>query len=97
MDQLVGGVYSAMGSRIPPPSQRTAFAEQAHAALAPKIVQRARTCRDIGRHPLTTCNSEDGVGRPPADTGTNPLCRLNYFARGRSVVADDSVLDENRK
>ena len=35
LDQLVGGVYSAMGSRIPDASQRPAFAEQVRAALAP--------------------------------------------------------------
>jgi SAM-dependent methyltransferase len=36
MDQLVGGVYSAMGSRIPAASQRPAFAEQVRAAVAPQ-------------------------------------------------------------
>jgi hypothetical protein len=35
LDQLVGGVYSAMGSRIPAASQRLAFAEQVRAAVAP--------------------------------------------------------------
>jgi ubiquinone/menaquinone biosynthesis C-methylase UbiE len=35
MDQLIGGVYSAMGSRIPPASERQAFAEQLRAAVAP--------------------------------------------------------------
>jgi SAM-dependent methyltransferase len=35
LDQLVGGVYSAMGSRIPAASQRPAFAEQIRAAVAP--------------------------------------------------------------
>jgi ubiquinone/menaquinone biosynthesis C-methylase UbiE len=34
-DQLIGGVYSAMGSRIPAASQRPAFAEQLRAAVAP--------------------------------------------------------------
>lgn len=33
--QLVGGVYSAMGSGIPAADQRTAFAEQVRRALAP--------------------------------------------------------------
>jgi SAM-dependent methyltransferase len=36
IDQLVGGVYSAMGSRIPAASQRPAFAEQVRAAVAPQ-------------------------------------------------------------
>jgi SAM-dependent methyltransferase len=36
MDQLVGGVYSAMGSRIPGASQRPAFAEQVREAVAPQ-------------------------------------------------------------
>ena len=35
MDQLVGGIYSAMGSRMPAAGQRPAFAEQVRAALAP--------------------------------------------------------------
>lgn len=35
IDQLVGGVYSAIGSRIPAASQRPAFAEQLRRALAP--------------------------------------------------------------
>jgi SAM-dependent methyltransferase len=36
LDQLVGGVYSALGvSRLPAPDQRAAFAEQVRAALAP--------------------------------------------------------------
>ena|SRR6516162_9775735 len=36
IDQLVGGVYSAMGSRIPGASQRAAFAEQVCEAVAPQ-------------------------------------------------------------
>jgi SAM-dependent methyltransferase len=36
MDQLVGGVYSAMGSRMPTASQRPGFAEQLRVALAPQ-------------------------------------------------------------
>jgi hypothetical protein len=36
MDQLVGGVYSAMGRRIPAASQRPAFAGQIREALAPQ-------------------------------------------------------------
>jgi SAM-dependent methyltransferase len=36
LDQLVGGVYSAMGSRIPAASQRPAFAEEICAAVAPQ-------------------------------------------------------------
>jgi SAM-dependent methyltransferase len=36
LDQLVGGVYSAMGSRIPAASQRPAFAEEIRAAVAPQ-------------------------------------------------------------
>ena len=35
MDQLVGGIYSAMGSRLPAASERPAFAEQVRAAVAP--------------------------------------------------------------
>jgi hypothetical protein len=35
MDQLLGGVYSAMGSRMPDASDRPAFAEQVRAAVAP--------------------------------------------------------------
>lgn len=35
IDQLVGGVYSAMGSRIPVADQRPVFAEQVRKALAP--------------------------------------------------------------
>jgi ubiquinone/menaquinone biosynthesis C-methylase UbiE len=35
IDQLIGGVYSAMGSRIPAADQRPAFAEQVRGALAP--------------------------------------------------------------
>ncbi len=36
LDQLAGGVYSAMGGdRLPTPDQRPAFAEQLRAALAP--------------------------------------------------------------
>jgi SAM-dependent methyltransferase len=35
IDQLVGGVYSAIGSRIPAADQRPAFAEQVRGALAP--------------------------------------------------------------
>jgi hypothetical protein len=36
LDQLVGGVYSALGvTRLPAPDQRPAFAEQVRAALAP--------------------------------------------------------------
>lgn len=35
IDQLVGGVYSAMGGRIPADSQRPVFAEQVRAALYP--------------------------------------------------------------
>lgn len=36
LDQLVGGVYSALGeTRLPPPDQRPAFAAQVRAALAP--------------------------------------------------------------
>jgi trans-aconitate methyltransferase len=34
-DQLIGGVYSAMGSRIPAASQRPVFEEQLRAAVAP--------------------------------------------------------------
>jgi SAM-dependent methyltransferase len=34
-DQLIGSVYSAMGSRIPAASQRPSFAEQLRAAIAP--------------------------------------------------------------
>jgi len=36
LDQLVGGVYSAMGSRIPAASQRLAFAEEIRAAVGPQ-------------------------------------------------------------
>jgi hypothetical protein len=36
MDQLVGGVCSAMGSRMPTASQRAAFANQVRAAVAPQ-------------------------------------------------------------
>jgi SAM-dependent methyltransferase len=36
LDELVGGVYSAMGSRIPAASQRSAFAGQVRAAVAPQ-------------------------------------------------------------
>jgi SAM-dependent methyltransferase len=36
IDQLVGAVYSAMGSRIPTASQRPAFTEQVIAALSPR-------------------------------------------------------------
>jgi hypothetical protein len=35
MDRLVGGVYSAMGSRVPAASQRPVFAEQVRAAVGP--------------------------------------------------------------
>jgi SAM-dependent methyltransferase len=36
LDQLVGGVYSALGAdRLPAPDQRAAFTEQVRAALAP--------------------------------------------------------------
>lgn len=35
MDQLVGSVYSAMGTRIPSAGQRPAFAEHVRASLAP--------------------------------------------------------------
>jgi trans-aconitate methyltransferase len=34
-DQLIGGIYSAMGSQIPVASQRPVFAEQLRAAVAP--------------------------------------------------------------
>jgi SAM-dependent methyltransferase len=34
LDQLVGGLYSAMGSRIPAASERPAFAEEIRAAVA---------------------------------------------------------------
>jgi trans-aconitate methyltransferase len=34
-DQLIGGVYSAMGSQMPVASQRPVFAEELRAALAP--------------------------------------------------------------
>jgi SAM-dependent methyltransferase len=37
IDELLGSLYSAMGSRIPAASQRPAFAEQLRAALAPLI------------------------------------------------------------
>ena len=36
LEELVGGVYSAMGDRIPAASQRPAFAEQVRAAVAPQ-------------------------------------------------------------
>jgi hypothetical protein len=36
MDQLVGSVYSAMGSRIPPTGQRPVFAEQVRRAVGPQ-------------------------------------------------------------
>jgi SAM-dependent methyltransferase len=36
LDQLVGGVYSAMGGRIPAASRRPAFAEEIRAAVAPQ-------------------------------------------------------------
>jgi trans-aconitate methyltransferase len=36
IDQLVGSLYSAMGSRIPAANQRPAFTEQVRAALAPR-------------------------------------------------------------
>jgi SAM-dependent methyltransferase len=36
LDELVGGVYSAMGNRIPAASQRSAFAERVRAAVAPQ-------------------------------------------------------------
>jgi SAM-dependent methyltransferase len=36
MDQLVGGVYSAMGGRMPAASRRPAFAEQVRRAVAPQ-------------------------------------------------------------
>jgi SAM-dependent methyltransferase len=36
LDQLVGGLYSAMGSRIPAASERPAFAEEIRAAVAPQ-------------------------------------------------------------
>jgi ubiquinone/menaquinone biosynthesis C-methylase UbiE len=35
IDQMIGSVYSAMGSRLPAASHRAAFAEQLRAALAP--------------------------------------------------------------
>jgi hypothetical protein len=36
LDQLVGGVYSALGvTRLPAPDQRPAFAGQVRAAVAP--------------------------------------------------------------
>jgi ubiquinone/menaquinone biosynthesis C-methylase UbiE len=35
IDQLVGGLYSAMGSRIPSSSERPGFAEQVRSALTP--------------------------------------------------------------
>lgn len=35
IDQLVGGLYSTIGSRIPAADQRSAFAEQVRRALAP--------------------------------------------------------------
>jgi SAM-dependent methyltransferase len=36
LDQLVGGLYSAMGTRIPAASQRPAFAEEIREAVAPQ-------------------------------------------------------------
>jgi SAM-dependent methyltransferase len=36
LDELIGGVYSAMGGKIPATSERPAFAEQIRAALAPQ-------------------------------------------------------------
>ena len=36
LDHLVGGVYSALpAQRLPPPAQRTAFADQIRRAVAP--------------------------------------------------------------
>ena len=36
IEQLIGGVYSALGSRVPAPGERPAFTEQVRAALAPQ-------------------------------------------------------------
>jgi hypothetical protein len=36
IEQLVGGVCSALGSRVPAPGERPAFIEQVRAALAPQ-------------------------------------------------------------
>ena len=37
LDDLVGGIYSALGAgRLPPPDQRPAFAEQVRRAIAPR-------------------------------------------------------------
>lgn len=50
LDQLVGGVYSAMGSRIPAASQRPAFAEEIRAAVAPhdRFSERVRVVILVG-------------------------------------------------
>jgi cyclopropane fatty-acyl-phospholipid synthase-like methyltransferase len=50
MDQLVGGIYSAMGSRMPASGQRPAFAEQVRAALAPhdRFCERVHVAMVIG-------------------------------------------------
>jgi len=50
LDQLVGGLYSAMGSRIPAASQRPAFAEEIRAAVAPQecFSERVRVAIVVG-------------------------------------------------
>jgi ubiquinone/menaquinone biosynthesis C-methylase UbiE len=42
IDQLVGGVYSAMGAKIPAASERHAFADQVRAAVGPQASFRER-------------------------------------------------------
>jgi hypothetical protein len=37
MDQLVDGIFSAIGSRMPVASERPAFAGQVRAAVAPHV------------------------------------------------------------
>jgi SAM-dependent methyltransferase len=52
LDQLVGGLYSAMGSRIPAASHRPAFAEQIRAAVAPheRFDERVHVSIVVGSH-----------------------------------------------
>jgi ubiquinone/menaquinone biosynthesis C-methylase UbiE len=53
MGQLVGSVCSAMGSRLPPASQRPTFAEQVRAALAPhdRFYERVHVAILVGTAP----------------------------------------------
>jgi hypothetical protein len=54
LDHLIGGVYSALPTqRLPPPDQRTAFADQIRRAVAPHgpFTEPVRVRMLLGRRP----------------------------------------------